>query len=233
MPLEPLNEIERRVIGVLIEKSMAQPEYYPMTVNAVVTACNQKNNRDPVMDLDESSVESTLEELRQRGLASVVLPGPGARTSRYRQEIVGRLGWEKRVAAVMTELLLRGPQTPGELRSRCARLVPFESLEAVLTTLDHMQTSEPPLAKALPRRPGTSAIRYMHLLYAPEEQTAIEVSEGRASETAEAATVRGTPRGTDESLRAEVNQLKEEVAQLRTSLADLQQRFSALESELR
>jgi len=230
MPLESLNDVERRVLGVLIEKSMTQPEYYPMTLNAVVTACNQKNNRDPVMDLDEASVEDALEELRQRGVVSVVLPAPGARTNRYRHEVAARFGWEKRVTAIMTELLLRGPQTPGELRSRCARLVAFESLEAVMTTLDYLQQSDPPLVRPLPRRPGSSAIRYMHLLYPPEEQAAIEASEARTAGPAETAPGRAPASSTDATLRAEVEQLKEEVAQLRAALSELEGRFTALES---
>jgi uncharacterized protein len=236
MPIESLDEIERRILGVLIEKSMAQPDYYPMTVNSVVTACNQKNNRDPVMDLDEASVEDTLDGLRQRGLVSVVVPAPGARTNRYRHEIAARFGWEKRVTAIIAELLLRGPQTPGELRSRCARLVAFESLEAVMTTLEYLQNSDPPLVKPLPRRPGQSAVRYMHLFYAPEEQTAIEVSEARANGPAEAAAASPSSRTAtrpDDSLRSEVQQLKEAVARLSGELADLKQRFTSLESELR
>lgn len=236
MPLESLNDVERRVLGVLIEKSMAAPEYYPMTVNAVVAACNQKNNRDPVMDLDESSVESTLEELRKRGLTSVVLPAPGARTNRYKHEIAARFGWEKRVTAIITELLLRGPQTPGELRSRCARLAAFESLDAVMTTLEYLQNSDPPLARALPRRPGQSAVRYMHLFYPPEEQVAIEATEARATVESVGGAAVSSPRAappSDSSLRAEVDQLKTEVARLSEALTDLQQRFSALESELK
>jgi len=232
MSLESLHEVERRVLGVLIEKSMAQPEYYPMTLNAVVTACNQKNNRDPVMDLDEAGVEDTLEGLRRRGLVSIVLPGPGARTNRYKHEIAARFGWEKRVTAIVTELLLRGPQTPGELRSRCARLVAFESIDAVMTTLDYLQNSDPPLVRPLPRRPGQSAVRYMHLFYTPEEQTAIEASEARAVAPAETPPARPAVR-TDDSWRGEVEQLKEEVARLGSALADLQQRFAALEAELK
>lgn len=236
MSVESLNEIERRILGVLIEKSMVQPDYYPMTLNAVVTACNQKSNRNPMMELDEASVEDTLDGLRQRGLVSVVLPAPGARTNRYRHEIAARFGWEKRVTAILTELLLRGPQTPGELRSRCARMVMFESLEAVMTTLEYLQTSDPPLAKPLPRRPGQSAVRYIHLFYTQEEQTAIEVSEARAtvpSEATAASTSSRTATRPDESLRAEIQELKEQVARLSGELAELKQRFTALESELR
>jgi uncharacterized protein YceH (UPF0502 family) len=230
MSLESLNDVERRVLGVLIEKSMAQPEYYPMTVNAVVTACNQKNNRDPVMDLDEASVEDTLEELRSRGLVSVVLPAPGARTNRYRHEVAARFGWEKRVTAIMTELLLRGPQTPGELRSRCARLATFETLEAVMTTLEYLQQSDPPLVRPLPRRPGTSAIRHMHLLYPPEEQAAMEASEARTAGPVEAVPARAPAPAPDAGLRDEVDRLREEVVQLRSALSELEARFTALES---
>lgn len=243
MALEPLNEVERRVLGVLMEKAMAQPEYYPMTVNAVVTACNQKNNRDPLMELDESAVESTLEELRKRGLLSVVLPAPGARTRRYRHEIAARFGWEKRVMAIMTELLLRGPQTVGELRGRCSRFASFEDVEAVVTTLDYMQTADPPLVKPLPRQTGQSAIRYAHLFYPADEMAAIDVASSAGSaDLAADGTTRPTTHTAHASiggshamdaLRTEVAELKGQVAQLNGELADLRQRFDSLESQLK
>jgi uncharacterized protein len=241
MELESLNEIERRVLGVLMEKSIAQPEYYPMTVNAVVTGCNQKSNRDPVMDLDESSVESTLEQLRKRGLTSVVLPAPGARTNRYRHETGARFGWEKRVTAIMTELLLRGPQTAGELRGRASRLATFENVEAVSTALEHMKNSDRPLVRPLPRQAGQSAVRFMHLMYPPEELAAIEalassaagpVGGGAASSArVEQASVGSLP--VADSLRAEIQGLKSEVARLDAELTDLRQRFESLESQLK
>lgn len=241
MTLEPFDEIERRVLGVLMEKAMAQPEYYPMTVNAVVAACNQKNNRDPVMELDDSAAEAALEELRKRGLVSVVLPAPGARTNRYRHEVAARFGWEKRVMAIMTELLLRGPQTPGELRGRCGRLTPFESVDAVMTALDYMQTSDPALVKPLPRQAGQSAVRYTHLFYPPEEMAAIEASAAAGS----TASVGGISRSVahseraaggssaTETVRAEVEELKLQVARLNAELTELRQRFEALESQLK
>ena len=126
-----LDSLERRVLGSLLEKSMAQPDYYPMTEKAIVAACNQKQNRDPVMDLDEGAVWETLESLREKGLVTMLLPGAGARTKRYKHEVEQHYGWQKRERAVMTELLLRGPQTPGELRSRCSRFVPFDDIAAV------------------------------------------------------------------------------------------------------
>lgn len=231
--MDALNEIERRVIGVLMEKVLAQPDYYPMTVNAVVTACNQKNNRDPVMDLDEATVESTLEELRRRGWVSVVLPAPGARTNRFKHEIATLFGWEKRVSAIMTELLLRGPQTAGELRSRCTRLAAFESLEAVMTTLDYLQNADPPLIRQLPRQPGQSAVRYMHLLYPPEEITAIEASAPTAAASAATPTPRALSASSQDALRTEVAELRAEIARLSSVVNDLQQRFESLESQLR
>ena len=117
-----LDSDQRRVLGVLIEKSLTQPEYYPMTVNAVTAGCNQKSNRDPVVELDEDLVWNVLEGLRGLGLVSMTLPGPGSRTHRFRHEVESAFGWTPREQAVMTELLLRGPQTVGELRTRCSQI---------------------------------------------------------------------------------------------------------------
>lgn len=165
---EILAEFERRVLGCLLEKEMTQPDSYPMTLNTLVSACNQKSNRDPVLDLDESAVHATLEAMRKRGLVSLVLPAPGARTQRYKHEAGAVWTWTPRQRAIMTELLLRGPQTPGELRSRCARMVSFESLDAAMTAIESLMEEEVPVVAVMPREPGRSAVRYRHLLY-PEE----------------------------------------------------------------
>jgi hypothetical protein len=219
-----------------------------MTVNAVVTACNQKNNRDPMMELDDTAVEGTLDELRKHGLVSVVLPAPGARTNRYRHEVAARFGWEKRVMAIMTELLLRGPQTAGELRGRCSRLMSFEGVDAVVTALDYMQTADPPLVKPLPRQAGQSAVRYAHLFYLPEEMAGIDAaaasaaSASGAGDTAAGGVNRPTTRAEPASMggppavdamRAEIADLKEQVARLSAELTDLRQRFEALENQLK
>lgn len=172
MPMK-LSEIERRVLGCLMEKEMTQPEYYPMTLNALLAACNQKSNRAPVLELDESAVHATLESMRKRGLVSVVLPAPGARTQRYKHEAGAVWTWTPRQRAIMTELLLRGPQTSGELRSRCARMVTFENLEAVNTALESLMTDETPVVERMPREPGRSAVRYRHLLY-PEDEIPVD-----------------------------------------------------------
>ncbi|NLX13472.1 MAG: DUF480 domain-containing protein [Phycisphaerales bacterium] len=165
-----LNQIERRVLGVLMEKALTQPDYYPMTVNAVVIACNQKSNRDPVMDLDELAVLDTLESFKRRGLVGQVLPAPGARVDRYKHLAESCWGWSARQRAIMTELLLRGPQTIGELRTHASRMIDFESLDIVNNVLETLMTGESVWVAAMPREPGRSAIRYTHLLYPEGEQ---------------------------------------------------------------
>ncbi len=227
-----LDELERRVLGVLMEKSLTQPEYYPMTPNAVVAGANQKNNRDPEMKLDEESVLQTLEALRARGLVTLVLPAPGARTQRYRHEIEAKFGWSRRQQAIMTELLLRGPQTPGELRSRCARMFEFESVDTLMTALNSLGKGEcdPPLVAAMPREPGQSAVRYTHLLY-PEGQappTAAAPVAPAATPSKPASAAPAAPPTT--ALREEIDALQEEIADLHEEVADLRRRLEAIEN---
>lgn len=219
-----LNGVERRVLGVLIEKARAQPEYYPMTVNAVVVACNQKTNRDPLMELDEATVDDTLEHLRQRGLTQLVLPAPGARTKRYRHLASSVFVWSPKDEAIMAELLLRGPQTAGELRTHCSRLVPFESMEIVTNVLEDLASRTPPLVAAMPRERGRSAIRYRHLLYPAGEEPAVAAA--LPGETASSA-----PPGA-ESLTSTVGRLETEVAELRSQLDAIARRLASLESAL-
>ncbi|MHC4091557.1 MAG: YceH family protein [Planctomycetota bacterium] len=231
-----LDEFERRVLGVLLEKALAQPSYYPMTVNAIVAACNQKNNRDPVMELDEDAVLDTLEGLRERGLVTRIMPGAGSRTNRYRHEVASAesgFGWSRPEQAVMAELLLRGPQTLGELRTRCSRMVPLESLESVSAVLDGLATSDRPWASAMPRVPGHSAVRHTHLLYPEADQpdtgsAAVQVpTPGAAGVTPAPAPA---PAETD-TLRGQVEALKAEVAELRQELAALKERIATLENQ--
>ena len=171
-----LGEFERRVLGVLMEKALAQPEYYPMTLNALVAACNQKQNRNPVMSLGEDTIYEALERLRERHMVTLVFPAPGARTNRYKHEVDKVFGWQPRERAVVAELLLRGPQTAGELRTHCSRLMPFESLDAVSLVVDCLANYDPPVVMSLPREPGRSAIRITHRLYPDDEQPAADVS---------------------------------------------------------
>ncbi len=218
-----LNPLERRVLGVLIEKSMAQPEYYPMTLNAIVAACNQKSNRDPVMELDEIAVNATLTELRKRGLVEHLFPAPGARTDRFQHKVEAAFGWGARERAILTELMLRGPQTIGELRTHCARLVSFEGLDIVSNVLEALSQGESPFVAALPREPGRSAIRYTHLLYPPDE--APSVASARAAAPAPVAPP--APAANEvQCLREQVEALRAEVADLRRQVEELQQGFA-------
>ncbi len=218
-----LKAIERRVLGVLLEKALAQPQYYPMTVNAIVAGCNQKSNRDPLLELDEQTVWDTLEVLRAGGLVARLLPGGASRVERYKHEVKERLGWEKPQRAVLAELLLRGPQTVGELRGRAARMYPFESTEAVQAVLDGLAHAEPPTVETLARQPGQAAIRYAHKFYEPSEWAAL----ARAPSVAMHDPV-ATPAPLTSAARDELAQLRAEVAELRADVAQLQQKFGEL-----
>ncbi|RMF81171.1 MAG: DUF480 domain-containing protein, partial [Planctomycetota bacterium] len=156
------DELERRVLGVLMEKAFTQASSYPLTLNAIVAGCNQKSNRHPVMELDEDTVWRTLERLQERNLVTRILPPPGARADKFKHNVERELQWQSPLRAVMTELFLRGPQTPGELRTRCSRMVEFESLADVTAVLDTLRGWDPPLVASLPRAPGQSAVRYTH-----------------------------------------------------------------------
>lgn len=237
---QTLNEIERRVLGVLIEKALTGPEYYPMTLNALVAGCNQKSNRNPVMDLDESTIFDTLEMMRDRELVALVLPGPGSRVNRYKHNAEVFFDWQKRECAVMAELMLRGPQTTGELRTRCNRMVPFDSIEAVSMVIDALTHRETPMVKKLPRGAGQSADRYGHLLTPADESddaTPSAPSASPAPHTAAPPAAHATSPSSDggrtaDELRQHVAALKAEIADLNADMTALKQRLEALEQHL-
>ncbi len=162
MPIA-LTAVEQRVLGALIEKEMATPEYYPMSLNALVNACNQKNNREPVMQLVESDVLDAVEVMRHNGLA-FEHSGREHRVPKYSQGIGQKLNLGNKDLAILSVLLCRGPQTPGELRGRTNSLYSFEDLDAVLSTLARLAAKEDPLVKELPRSPGTKEARWTHLI---------------------------------------------------------------------
>src|ERR1700746_3156206 len=157
-----LTETEVRVLGSLIEKDITTPDYYPLSLNALVNACNQKNNRDPVMTLDEDSVRTALGSLQEKGLAGPA-GGADSRVTKYEHRMQEVFNFDRREIAIVCVLLLRGPQTPGELRGRTERMYHFDALEDVVSTLDRLAQREPPLARVLPRQPGTKESRYTHL----------------------------------------------------------------------
>ena len=158
-----LSEVETRVLGSLVEKELTTPEYYPLSLNALVNACNQKSNRDPVMNLNEDAVSQALRSLDKEGLA-----GPADamdnRVTKFEHRLQEAFNFDRREIAILCELLLRGPQTPGELRSRAERMHRFDDLGQVQSTLQRLAQREPPVVKMLPRQPGTKEARYAHLL---------------------------------------------------------------------
>jgi uncharacterized protein YceH (UPF0502 family) len=158
-----LTDTEVRVLGVLIEKEITTPDYYPLSLNAVVTACNQSSNRNPVVHYDEQTVAGALDTLREKKLVHLVDRGE-SRVSKYRHVLYEAMNMSRPVIATMCVLMLRGPQTVGEIRTRSNRLYDFTSLEQVETTLNALMSGESPLVARLPRQSGQKEIRYAHLL---------------------------------------------------------------------
>lgn len=193
-----LSAVAARVLGSLVEKEITTPEYYPLSLNALVNACNQKNNRDPVMSLDEDEVRQGLHGLEDHGLAGA-RRGADSRVAKYEHHLQEVFNFTRGEIAVMAVLLLRGPQTPGELRGRGERMHRFEELSDVQSTLQRLMQREVPLVKVLARQPGTKEARYAHLLSG-------EVVEVETEEP-------GSGR-----LEVEVAALREEVAALRAQV---------------
>ncbi len=202
-----LTATEQRVLGALIEKEMATPEYYPLSLNALVNACNQKNNREPVLHLVEADVLNSIEVMRHKGIA-YEHSGREHRVPKYSQGLGQKLNLSNKDLAVLCVLLCRGPQTPGELRGRTQSLFPFEDLDTVLSTLSRLAGKEEQLVQELPRAPGTKEARWTHLL----GDSIPEFS------TPEAITARvATPNRIDE-LEARVKALEDFVERLKSQL---------------
>jgi uncharacterized protein len=171
-----LTESEVRVLGSLIEKDITTPDYYPLSLNALMNACNQKSNREPVMQLDEDTVRDALEGLQQVRMAGPAR-GTDSRVTKYEQRLQEVFNFTRAETAVLCVLLLRGPQTPGELRGRAERMHRFETLEDVQSALQKLMQRDPPLATVLLRQPGTKESRYAHLLAGDVEADApVQVS---------------------------------------------------------
>jgi uncharacterized protein len=217
-----LNEIECRVLGSLIEKDVTTPDYYPLSLNALVNACNQKNNRDPVMTLDEAAVRqalSTLQEKRMAGSAT----GADSRVPKFEHRLQEVFNFDRREVAIICVLLLRGPQTPGELRGRADRMYHFEALDDVVSTLDRLAQRDPPLAYVLPRQPGTKESRYMHLFSGEPDASLLANAPSPTIDTS----VNSTSTAPDRLSRLEndVSQLREELAELRQQMAEFRKQF--------
>ena len=206
-----LDPVEIRVLGSLLEKEVTTPEYYPLSLNALVNACNQKSNRDPVMDINQAMAEQALESLREKGLLLTV-SGAGSRVPKYGHRISEKLNLGRRELAILCELMLRGSQTLGELRTHCERMHPFDDLAEVETVIDRL----PELIVKLPRRPGEKEVRFAHLLSGKPSipETAREVPE---------------PVRPDRHDR--ISALEQEIAQLRSEIEDIKQQFAGFKRQ--
>lgn len=203
----PLDAAEARILGCLIEKAATTPEAYPLTLNALVAACNQKTSREPVMSLEPGAVGHALNELERRSLVKVA--PASQRALRYEHRFDTVYGTTARQRAVLCALLLRGPQTLGELHARTERLAEFPSLDDLRDTLDRLTQREPAYVVRLGRGPGQREDRYMHLLAGPID------AEAMAQTTTPVATTRGDLHERVERLEAAVQALREEVGRLR------------------
>src|SRR3954452_15418431 len=209
-----LDAVEVRVLGSLLEKEQTNPETVPMTVNALIAACNQKTNREPVLQLTEDQVVAALDWMRQEVLA---WRSEGARTERWQQSVSRRWGLDRAGKALITLLLLRGPQTPGELRTRSERLHPFATLEEAEEALRRLAAEDEPLVMELPRRPGQKEARWTHLIgEASPEPEPEEVFEGAADPAA------SSPRA---ALASRVERLEEVVERLAAEVAELKKQL--------
>jgi uncharacterized protein YceH (UPF0502 family) len=212
-----LNEMEARVLGALLEKEITTPDYYPLSLNSLVNACNQKSNRDPVMNVEEDSVRDALRTLQDNSLVRSV-SAVDSRVTKYEHRLQEAFNFDRREAALFCELLLRGPQTTGELRTRAERMHPFDDLSEAQSALQRLMNREPPLVKVLARQPGTKESRYMHLLSGDVKR--VSSTDGReVPATLEGEKMDGFSR------------LSSEMAELRRDVADLKQQFAAFRKQ--
>jgi uncharacterized protein YceH (UPF0502 family) len=214
-PDEPLQltAAQARVLGALVEKEITTPDYYPLSLNALVNACNQRSNREPVMNLDEEEVRQALHGLEERRLAGPARSAGGDRVTKHEHWLGEAFNFSRAETALLCALLLRGPQTPGELRGRTERLHRFDEISDVLGGLQKLMEREPPLVAILPRQPGTKESRYAHLLSGPVESIA-------TSEPEPAAEVSASNERIDR-LEAELRELRQQVAELRQTIDSL------------
>ena len=209
--------MEARVLGALLEKEITTPDYYPLSLNSLVNACNQKSNRDPVMNLDEDSVRDALRTLHDNSLARSV-SAADSRVTKYEHRLQEAFNFDRREAALFCELLLRGPQTPGELRMRAERMHQFDDLSEAQSALQRLINREPPLVKVLARQPGTKESRYIHLLSGDAKP--VSSTAGRE-----------VPAALEREKTDGFSRLSSEMAELRRDMADLKQQFAAFRKQ--
>ncbi len=212
-----LSDVEARVLGCLVEKEITTPEYYPLSLNALVHASNQKSNRDPLMNLEEDAVRQALRTLSEQALTRSA--SGDSRVAKYEHRLADTFNFTRPETAILCELLLRGPQTPGELRSRAERMHPFEDLSVVQSTLKHLMERNPPLVKLLPRQPGNKEARYAHLLSG-------DVEVGEVPPVKTVAISNSSPENARMAeLEAEIASLQKEIADLKNQFAEFRKQF--------
>jgi uncharacterized protein YceH (UPF0502 family) len=219
--LPVLDPVETRVLGALIEKEATTPEYYPLSMNALVNACNQKSNRWPVVDYDEDLVGDAMLGLREKKFA-VMVTGNG-RVNKYAQRISETLNMGRRELAILCTLLLRGPQTLGEIKDRSERIYAFADLEETERVLDKLaEWPAGPLAVKMPRQPGHKEARFCHLLNGEPALDAVHTEADAPAATGRLA-----------QLEQEVSDLKKSLSEMQSAFAELKRRFEDLESQLK
>ncbi len=221
-----LTEAEVRVLGALVEKEITTPEYYPLSVNALMNACNQKSNREPTMTLEEEAVRQALRSMSEQAL--VRSAGGDSRVAKFEHRLNELYNFHRHEIAVLCVLMLRGPQTPGELRTRAERMYAFQDLEAVHAALNLLMRREPALVKVLPRQPGTKESRYMHLL-AGDTAPSAEVPAGVAIAQAAGPAIGMAHAEVGSGQR--IAQLEADVDELRRELETLRQQFAAFQKQ--
>lgn len=215
-----MTAAQARVLGALVEKEVTTPDYYPLSLNALMNACNQRSNREPVMNLDEDDVRQALHGLEDKGLAGRAR-GADGRVAKYEHWLGEAFNFSRAETALVCVLLLRGAQTPGELRGRTERLHRFDEIGEVLAGLQKLMEREPALAAVLPRQPGTKESRYTHLLSGNVESAV-------AAENALVRRESGLISGADAGLEQRVAQLEATVAELALGMAALRQKIDDL-----
>lgn len=226
----PIEEIrltaeEVRVLGSLVEKAITTPDYYPLSLNALVNACNQSSNRDPVVAYGEPTVLRALETLRSRKL-TFVFEGAASRVARYGQKFAETVGLSPPEAAALVVLMLRGPQTVGEIRGRSGRLHEFATIDEVEETLQALAARSPqPLVVRLPRQPGFKESRCAHLLAGPPEIASPEVAAGAGAAAPVSAAATAPDGAATARLEQEIDNLRREVAELKAQFAALKQQL--------
>jgi uncharacterized protein YceH (UPF0502 family) len=212
-----ITSVEARVLGSLVEKQLTTPEYYPLTLNALTAACNQKSNRDPAMSLDDTAILAAIDSLRDKNLVYLFY-GSNSRAVKYKHMLPNVFELEPPAVAALTLLLLRGPQTVGEIRGRSDRLYEFSGIGEVQGTLDELANRSEPLVVKLERLPGQKEARYAHLLSGPVDIASIAADQPRPAASA-------TSNGRIETLESEIEKIKEEIAGLRLEFADFRRQF--------